>query len=666
MSEQRRTDTEKTESPKPEALPVRWGYPILVALPLIILTGGWITWSEMRTGVTEITISTLFIAVAFVLFVATLGNRIIGRLFGARAAMTQAELLVLYAMLTIATSVAGIGNLGFFTPFLGNAFWFANSGNSWNLWHPLLPRWLGPPDKEILKGFYEGKSNFFQPEILSAWAFPLISWAVFLFILLWTLLCLASMLRRRWMDEEHLTFPVVALPVEMTRQDSTLVRNYLLWLGFLIPCVLHSMNSLASLYPGIPSFPINTSTQLLTGMTLPWTGLGSVLLLTHPAGIGFGYLVNTDILFSLGFFFWLKKALNLVGTILNWRDPGPDEYGDGNPVFPFTGFQAWGAWLTVGIAVLWTGRRYFAAYLSRALSDKSDYPEDAGEPLTARQAFWGFLLGFVLLCGIVIAMGAPPWIPIAFLGIYILIMLALTRLEAETAVLSPLLAWVHPHGILTTTLGTGNLSRLELTHMASLTWFNLDYRAAVMPQQLQGFVALRRAGVKNLRPLVGALMLAAAVGIASALLWDMHFYYTLGAATANVNQYRTNMGNVPWWTLNGWLAQPKPPNLVSVAGMVFGSAVTLLLTYLRTRFIGFPLSPAAYVLDATWAMELFWLDITIAWLVKSAFLRYGGIKLYRTAMPFFLGLILGDFVTGAAWNLFGALTGLSLFRTFPN
>ena len=98
----------------------------------------------------------------------------------------------------------------------------------------------------------------------------------------------------------------------------------------------------------------------------------------------------------------------------------------------------------------------------------------------------------------------------------------------------------------------------------------------------------------------------------------------------------------------------------------FGGGVTLLLTYLRTRFIGFPLSPAAYVLDVTWAMELFWLDITIAWFIKTMFLRYGGIKLYRTALPFFLGLILGDFVTGAAWNLFGALTGLSLFRTFAN
>jgi hypothetical protein len=645
---------------------IRWGYPVVAGLPLIILTGGWITWSEMRTGVTEITITTLFIAVAFELFVVTLLNRLVRRLLGERAAMNQPELIVLYAMLTIATALAGIGNIGFFTPFLGNAFWFANEGNSWNQWHPYLPAWVGPRDKEILRGFYEGRANFFEPQIVQAWAFPLIAWAIFLLILFWTLLCLSTMLRRRWMDEEHLTFPVVALPLEMTREDTPLVRNRLLWFGFAIPCVLHSLNTIAGLYPNVPSFPINTAKQMLDGVTAPWNGLGSIMFLIHPAGIGFGYLVNTDILASLFFFYWLKKGLNFIGTALNWRDPGPDEYGDNNPEFPFTGYQAWGAWLTVGIAVLWTGRHYFSAYIARAIADTPDRDADSGEPLTARQAFWGFLIGFILLCGMVMGLGAPLWLPIAVLGIYVLIMLALTRLESETAVLAALLAWVSPHGILTGVLGTGNLSRLELGHLSSLIWFNQDYRAAVMPQQLQAFVALRRTGRQNLRPLVGVLLLAAAVGIVSAMLWNMQFYYSQGAATANVNIYRINMGNVPWWTLSGWLAQPKPPESAAFIGMGVGSGVTILLTWLRTRFVGFPLSPAAYVLNTTFANELFWLDLTIAWLIKGAFLRYGGIRFYRTALPFFLGLILGDFVTGAAWNLFGTITGLSLFRTFPN
>ena len=619
----------------------------------------------MKTGVTEITITTLFMGVAFILFLITLLNQAVRRVFGVRTAMTQQEMLVLYAMLTMSSSVAGIGNLGFFTPFLVAPWRFDAAGSRPPAWLSLLPAWIAPRDPAVIKGFFEGNSTFFQAAVLRAWLLPLTLWAVFFCLLLWALLCLAIMVRHRWMDEERLTFPVVALPLEMTQEDAPLYRNRLMWIGFAIPAVLHTLNTLAGMYPTLPSFPINTARQGLDGLGRPLTGLGSIMLLLHPCGVGFGYLVNTDVLFSLWFFFFLKKFLNLLGMYMNWRDPGPDEYGDNNPQFPFTGYQAWGAWLTIGLVALKTGWPYFKAYFHRAL-DGDPEGKERGEPLTARQALFGFLFGFAALCGIIFAMGAPLWLPIVFLGIYALLMVALSRLEAETAVLSPLIVGVAPQNILATTLGTGNLSRNEVVQMATLSWFNSDYRAAPMPQQLQAFVAARRAGIGNLAPLTAVLMLATIVGVAAALVWDLQMYYANGAATAHVNGYRLNMARVPYWTLSGWLSQPKPPNVPAITAMAVGSAVTLLLSYLRTRFIGFPLSPSAYVLSTTVSYELFWLDLFLAWVIKSLFLRFGGIKLYRVSLAFFLGLILGDFVTGAAWSLFGTFTGLSVFRTFPN
>ena len=38
--------------------------------------------------------------------------------------------------------------------------------------------------------------------------------------------------------------------------------------------------------------------------------------------------------------------------------------------------------------------------------------------------------------------------------------------------------------------------------------------------------------------------------------------------------------------------------------------------------------------------------------------------MYREALPFFLGLILGDFVIGAAWSIVGTVLHVNLFRTF--
>ena len=68
----------------------------------------------------------------------------------------------------------------------------------------------------------------------------------------------------------------------------------------------------------------------------------------------------------------------------------------------------------------------------------------------------------------------------------------------------------------------------------------------------------------------------------------------------------------------------------------------------------------------TYAIDFFWFDFMLAWIFKGLILRYGGMRLYRRAMPFFLGLILGEFVTSSFWTIVGAATGLQLYRTFPN
>jgi len=41
-----------------------------------------------------------------------------------------------------------------------------------------------------------------------------------------------------------------------------------------------------------------------------------------------------------------------------------------------------------------------------------------------------------------------------------------------------------------------------------------------------------------------------------------------------------------------------------------------------------------------------WLPVFITWLIKGALLHYGGLRAYQRALPFFLGLILGEFSAG--------------------
>jgi hypothetical protein len=646
------------------AVAIRWRYPIALSLPLIVLNCGWIANSEIRNNLTEGTVSTLFMGVLFILFILTLLNLLVRRRLGARAALNQPELMVVYTLLSLSSAIAGVSNIGFLALALGSpsAYTMNNRGVTDIL--PLLPAAMGPRDPVVLQGFYQGHSTFFRAAAVAAWAYPLAVWGVFLLVLLWTMLCLSAILRGRWADEEHLPFPVIALPLEITREGAPIYRSRALWAGFAIPCFLHSLNTLQGWYPALPSLKINTFHEMDSGLPYPWTGLDSFLVLVHPVGVGFGYLVGTDMSFSLWFFYLLKKALGVTGVALGWRDPRPGDWdADSAGQFPFTSYQGWGAWTALALAALWIGRKYFREYFARALRG-GPAADGMNEPLSPRAAIIGFVLGFLALCAFVRSSGGSLWLPIAFLGIYLLIMIAISRLRAETAVLSTGLGIINPQAMLTTLVGTQEMQPVDLAHLGMLSWFNMDYRSAAMPQELEGLVGLRRAR-GDLRPMAGAMLLAMVVSIVAAMLWTLQMYYVNGAASAEVVSWRSSAVTSTWKHFETWRHDPSGPSADGILAMAAGFGITFLLAALRARFFGFPFHPAGYVVNTSPANNYFWLDMFIAWLVKSLILRYGGLGLYRAALPFFYGLILGDFVTGAAWCIVGTVLHVSLFRTFP-
>lgn len=41
-------------------------------------------------------------------------------------------------------------------------------------------------------------------------------------------------------------------------------------------------------------------------------------------------------------------------------------------------------------------------------------------------------------------------------------------------------------------------------------------------------------------------------------------------------------------------------------------------------------------------------------------------RAYRRALPFFIGLILGDYVIASLWTSVGMALGIDMYRYFPN
>jgi hypothetical protein len=647
-------------------IPVRWGPVAAITIPLIILNTGWIANSEMKTGVTEVTISSLIVGVTFILFVLTLVNILVRRYLRQSAALNQPELMAVYTMLSMSSVVAGVGHFGFFLPFLANPFDPAASHPDWLHWLYLLPQCIGPRDPSVLRPFFVGHSTFFRPEFMRAWAYPLTFWSAFFLVLIWTTLCLGSILRRRWEEEEHLPFPIIALPLEMTREGAPLYSNRYLWLGFAIPAVLHTLNSLHSVYPMLPTAPINSAHDFVVdaGLGPPWSGMGSFFYMLHASGIGFGFIVSTDVSFSLWFFYLLKKAVDVMAVTMGMCTPTVSWGADANGQFPYYGAQSWGAWIFLSGATLWVARKDIQGLVRRAFK-RGVSPADLSEPMSPRLAVFGFVGGFLGMCAFMWSFGCTWWLPIAFLGLYILIMVAIARIRAEAAVLSSEVGWLAPQAIIPTIVGTTNLSHASMAHMGIMSWFNTDYRAPAMPHEMEGLVGQHRTRGR-MSPLITGIMVAALVSIIAALLWDLQLYYVNGATSGSVNDWRIVKGSEPWVDVQTWIQNPRQPDANMIGATVFGAALTLLLMLLRLRFVGFPLHPAGYALNMTFANNFFWCDMLVAWLIKTAILRYGGMTAFRNSLPFFYGLILGDFVTGAIWSIVGTLFHLSLFRTFAS
>ena len=71
---------------------------------------------------------------------------------------------------------------------------------------------------------------------------------------------------------------------------------------------------------------------------------------------------------------------------------------------------------------------------------------------------------------------------------------------------------------------------------------------------------------------------------------------------------------------------------------------------MRAKFFWFPFHAAGYAVTSTYTMNFFWFSIWISFVIKSICLKQGGLKFYRQAIPFFLGLVLGEFVVTTFWG----------------
>ena len=581
-----------------------------------------------------------------------------------RWALSQAELVTLYAMLCIGTCAAGIGFVQHLINQMAGVYYFATPGNAWRemLW-PHIPRWFGPSDPEVINGYFRGNSTLYNATVLKGWAVPVLAWSAFIFVIFWVLLCAMALVRRQWVEEERLTFPLVPLPLEMTQAggNAPFWRNKWMWSGFLVAGILESMNAVNFLYPNFPSLPLkpvgpNVLDQYLT--TRPWNQAGSLAIAFYPFAIGIGYLLALDVSFSCWFLYLCVKVANVLSFMLGFSAGGGS--GPANRI-PFIREQSVGAFVGIALFSLWMMRRALA-HAWREM--KRPTGADKDEIMSFRTAILGGGAGLLFLVAFLAAAGLPVGVAALFVLIYVCFSLTLARIVSEAGA-----GWAQAPTwsvtqLATDIVGANNLSTKSMTLLHGYTSWMADMRDNPMPQQAHG-IRLGQSARVSPRAFLWPLVFASAVGVLFAFWAHLDLFYTYGASTAKVRPWIASFGSAPFRRTASLIAMPTYTDTPGLVAAGFGTVMVIGFWLLRLFFSWWPLHPVGYALATTPSMDVMWFPFFIAWLAKLVTLRYGGIRAYRAALPFFLGLILGDYVVPSLWGLFGMITGYQQYMAFP-
>ena len=160
-----------------------------------------------------------------------------------------------------------------------------------------------------------------------------------------------------------------------------------------------------------------------------------------------------------------------------------------------------------------------------------------------------------------------------------------------------------------------------------------------------------------------AMVVAIIVGIVATFWANLDVTFRNGAI-AKAAGFKDWVGRESFNRLQRWLHNPSEPNLTKSGFMGLGGLLTLGMMFMRVRFLWWPFHPAGYALAISFAMDYFWFTFLAAWLIKLLIVRHGGLQMHRQLAPFFLGLILGDYVIGSIWSLIGTGLGVRTYKIF--
>jgi hypothetical protein len=548
----------------------------------------------------------------------------------AHYALSPTELLTIAVMGLLAAHVPVSGLAGFFLGTMIAPYYFASPENRWGeLLHPNIPSWIAPSNADgAMQVFFEGVSPGYAIP-WHIWLVPLFWWICLIGALTWMMLCLAVMLRKQWVENERLVYPLIS-PISdlISASDEPgwmprVAQNRLFRIGFAVGFGIMAWNAVVFFYPILPRVDYFGRDWFLVSQFPYMTSRFNIYTFS------FGYFANVDVLFSVWLFYlllWIQEGTFIrigydlgpgTGAVSQWESAG--------------GMFAFVLWS------LWVARRHLRDVLRKAVWP-AEAVDDSRELLSYRTAVFGFGLGGVFAICWLMASGMAFGIAVLLLLAMFFTYLGLAKVVSESGLLY--LAWsISPQTLIAGAVGVRSMSPGSLTSMAFTQGLFFHGKGMFMSAFAQSARMADLVG-ENRRRLVVGMGLALAVGASLCFYIMLSWGYKNGAYHFNEFPFRYARETVFPITA----AQIQSLEGIATGRMLFfgmGVMMMSLITFLRYRFAWWPVHPIGLAVGANGRVMKSVFSIFWVWVVKSIVLRIGGVTLYRRLRPLFVGLLAG-------------------------
>ena len=459
-------------------------------------------------------------------------------LISKRWALSARELAIIVGIMLFACFIPGRGLMHHGTGSLMLPHHYEKTNTTWQetgalgLVPDCMMADLSEDEDKALGGFVQGLGEGSEHISLrdipwSAWIRPFMFWGPLLMTAVLALTGLALVVHRQWSVHEQIPYPIVTFAEAILPRGGNLLggalRSRLFWIAAVAVVVIHMNNYAVMWWPEkLITIQVRFDFRALVSL-FPTFARGGGYGIAYPrllfTVVGFAYFLSTDVSLSMGIapyvYAWfnglcLGYGVRLGANFLALENIERNLYG--------------GAYLAIGLVMLYNGRRYYTSVFRRSV-----FLKDRDDPETT--AVWGarvLMLASAAFVIQLIGVGIDWQLAVLYTFFFMLIYLVLSRVVAETGAFF-IHCWFYPGALLVSFLGASAFDPRTLAVLFFITVvLMIDPREIYMPFVVHSLALMDRSKLKLGRPVICGVG-AVAVGLVIATTATLYWQYDRGA-----------------------------------------------------------------------------------------------------------------------------------------